>query len=588
MAALKLSTKKYLPFVAALFVTALSLALFVFLGALEKERDFHRYRSYAFSSLNIISERLHNVLNSRLIPIEGLSAYISIHPEITKKEFNDFARQIMARQKGIHSIELVKGTVITDYIYPLEGNEKAIGLDLISMPAEQEAIRRAIDKRETVIAGPVDLVQGGVAFISRSPIFTAVSRSLQQKDQYWGLTQAIITTDSVFEEAGLYDKTSDFNFAIRGKDATGASGDVFFGNKDIFQLNPVKLEIMLLNGSWQLAAIPKTGWDSAARPSFKLNLIGKLISLLLGCLVFVYLRSQQRAMKTEDTLKTFEILFSEIMDLAFVCDTQGNIIFVNKSLERLTGRKPEEFTGKSLAPLFDVENLEKAMAVYKNVLSGDAMQFELTFKDTGIICEYNSFPLRDNSGNIIGTTTIARDISERKKAEEQIKQVAYFDRLTGLPSRALFMDRIEQGITRAHRSGQMLAVLYLDLDKFKPVNDTLGHDSGDAALKEIAGRLKDCLREMDTVARIGGDEFIFILDGINSVQDSVVVAEKVINALSTPISLQGKEYSIGGSIGIAIYPDDAEDSEAIINYADIAMYVAKSMGGNNYQFYKKK
>lgn len=156
MAALKLSTKKYLPFVAALFVTTLSLALFIFLGTLEKERDFHRYRSYAFSSLNIISERLQNVLNSRLIPIEGLSAYISIHPEITKKEFNDFARQIMARQK----------------------------------------------------------------------------------DQYWGLTQAIITTDSVFEEAGLYDKTSDFNFAIRGKDATGASGDVFFGNKDIFQLNP--------------------------------------------------------------------------------------------------------------------------------------------------------------------------------------------------------------------------------------------------------------------------------------------------------------------------------------------------------------
>lgn len=150
------------------------------------------------------------------------------------------------------------------------------------------------------------------------------------------------------------------------------------------------------------------------------------------------------------------------------------------------------------------------------------------------------------------------------------------------------MDRIEQAITRTHRSGQMLAVLYLDLDKFKPVNDTLGHDSGDAVLKEIAVRLKDCLREMDTVARIGGDEFIFILDGINSVQDSVVVAEKVINALSTPISLQGKKYSIGGSIGIAIYPDDAEDSESMINYADIAMYMAKNMGGNNYQFYKKE
>lgn len=153
---------------------------------------------------------------------------------------------------------------------------------------------------------------------------------------------------------------------------------------------------MLLNGSWQLAAIPKSGWDSISKPYFKLSLIGKLLSLILGCLVFVYLRSQQRAIKTEDTLKTFEVLFSEIMDLAFVCDTQGKMLFVNNSLERLTGHKPEAFTGKSLAPLFDRENLEKEMAVYKNVLSGESMQFELTFKDTGIICEYNSFPLRDN------------------------------------------------------------------------------------------------------------------------------------------------------------------------------------------------
>lgn len=581
----KIHTKKSLPFIAALVMTALAMAGFMFLGSLEKERDLLQYRSHALSQLNASSERLQNILNSSLLPIEGLSAYVSIHPAISKAEFDDFAKQVIAQHKSIHIIQLVKGTVITGYIYPLKGNESAIGVDLMSLPTDRETVRNAIDTKKTVLAGPITLIQGGAAFISRSPIFTTAGKKSQQKDQYWGLAQAIIATETAFKEAGLYDKSSDLSFAIRWKGTIDASGAIFFGDRSIFQANPVILEIQLFNSSWQLAAIPKTGWASISEVSALFKAIRLMISLVLGGLVFVYLRSQQRIIENKDKLKKFENLFSEITDLTYILDTKGNIIFANKMFAEFTGRKPEEFIGRAFAPLFDEENQEKAMTIYENVLRGEAMHFELTFRDTGILCEYKSFPFLDETGKVAGVTGIARNVTERKKAEDHIRQIAYFDSLTELPNRALFLDRIVQAIVRAQRATQILAVLYLDLDNFKLINDTLGHEAGDAALREIAGRLKSCLREMDTVARLGGDEFVFILEEIRNEQDAALVAEKIISVLSTPVLLRGNTYTIGGSIGISVYPEDAPDSDTLINNADIAMYRAKGKGGNNFGFY---
>lgn len=580
----KIHIKKSLPFIAAFFVTAFAMAGFMFLGSLKKERNLQHYRYDVLAQLNISSERLQNILNSSLLPIEGLSAYVSTHPAISKAEFDEFAKQIIAQHKSIHIIQLVKGTVITGYIYPLKGNESAIGVDLMSLPTDRETVRNAIDTKKTVLAGPITLIQGGAAFISRSPIFTTSGKKSQNESQYWGLAQAIIATETAFKEAGLYDN-SDLSFAIRWKGTTDASGATFFGDRAVFQANPVALEIQLFNSSWQLAAIPKTGWASISEVSALFKAIRLMISLVLGGLVFVIMRIYQRTIKSEEELRKFENLFSEITDLTYILDTKGNILFANKMFAEFTGQKPEEFIGRAFAPLFDEENLEKAMTIYENVLRGEAMHFELTFRDTGILCEYKSFPFLDKTGKVAGVTGIARNVTERKRAEDHIRQIAYSDSLTGLPSRALFLDRIEQAIVRAHRATQMLAVLYLDLDNFKLINDTLGHEAGDAALREVAGRLKICLREMDTVARLGGDEFVFILEEIRNEQDAALVAEKIISVLSTPVLLRGNTYTIGGSIGISVYPEDAPDSNTLINNADIAMYRAKGKGGNNFRFY---
>jgi diguanylate cyclase (GGDEF)-like protein len=174
---------------------------------------------------------------------------------------------------------------------------------------------------------------------------------------------------------------------------------------------------------------------------------------------------------------------------------------------------------------------------------------------------------------------------ERKQSEERLAYLAQYDHLTGLANRALFRDRLNQALARAERNNQSMALMFLDLDHFKSINDTLGHDAGDQLLKEVAKRLKSCVRKTDTVARIGGDEFTVILEGIASNQDPIIVAQKIIDKLSTPFIAAGQEVFSGISVGITVYPDDGETARELLKYADRAMYRAKDLGCNNYQFY---
>jgi diguanylate cyclase (GGDEF)-like protein/PAS domain S-box-containing protein len=180
---------------------------------------------------------------------------------------------------------------------------------------------------------------------------------------------------------------------------------------------------------------------------------------------------------------------------------------------------------------------------------------------------------------------IFRDITARIEAKQLLERMAYYDQLTHLPNRALFFDRLSVNLAQAKRYGYCFAVLYLDLDGFKQVNDSLGHDRGDYLLKLVAGRLERCLRSSDTVSRMGGDEFVIIMSRISAPEDAAVVADKVIATLSAEFDLNGERCFIGGSVGISLYPGDADDVDALLNKADSAMYQAKQAGGRNFRYY---
>ena len=200
--------------------------------------------------------------------------------------------------------------------------------------------------------------------------------------------------------------------------------------------------------------------------------------------------------------------------------------------------------------------------------------------------EYLAVSFNDMAENLeTRTAELLEEITERKRAEETIRHRAYHDALTGLPNRALFTDRLTVARAQARRTGQMLAVMFLDLDRLKVVNDTAGHPEGDGLLKSVAQQLEGLVREGDTVARVGGDEFTVLLPGITRVDSAVEVAERILKALRRTWALGGHEFHVTASIGITVYPTDGDDPETLLRNADIAMYRAKEEGGNGYQLY---
>ncbi|TIH13205.1 diguanylate cyclase [Marinifilum sp. JC120] len=192
--------------------------------------------------------------------------------------------------------------------------------------------------------------------------------------------------------------------------------------------------------------------------------------------------------------------------------------------------------------------------------------------------------IKDENGNILRLDGFLMDISDRKEHEETMRRLAMFDNLTGLPNRVLFDDRLKQAISHAKRNRMKVAILYADLDNFKQVNDELGHMAGDSVLKEVSGRFSDCLRTSDTLSRIGGDEFIFILQDVGTRNEIEVVAQRVIDSMRAPFYVGEKVYRIGVSIGISIFPDKSENKEKLIRIADEAMYKAKNKGKNGFSF----
>ncbi|MFT7185993.1 MAG: diguanylate cyclase (GGDEF)-like protein/PAS domain S-box-containing protein [Pseudohongiellaceae bacterium] len=366
---------------------------------------------------------------------------------------------------------------------------------------------------------------------------------------------------------------------------------------------------IVVSGESSFSAVSKAlrrgAYDYIKKPYDPVEMLSTIDNALQKVILEKAHSVMQSRLKKSEELHRYIVNSSP--DIVFMLDPKGCFTFLNSKIESILGYKKAELIGKPYQSIVDPMDIQRAIYIFdeQSIKKPGAWSSEIRLKakksdHTSRHFEITFFPIENKAKNnkktstthleqgktrVIGTYGTARDITDRKEAEEFINFQAYHDLLTRLPNRALFKDRLNISLAQAKRNKNGVAVMFLDLDRFKIVNDTLGHAMGDRLLQSVALRLENCVRKCDTLSRFGGDEFTLLLPSISSAEDARTIAKKVIATLKEPFMLGEHEVFVGVSIGISIYPDAGLTVDGLIQNADVAMYHVKNRGKDGYQFF---
>lgn len=460
----RLSRKRYLVTVVISIAVLLQTAVF-FVADSQRGREIEINKRVAAQELGVLRARLEGRLSANLIAMRGLRAEIMINPTIDQQRFTRLARELMGDDLQIRHLALAPNLVV-QHVYPLAGNEDVVGFDYRSSPEQLATVQRAVEARDIVLAGPLELVQGGSALIARLPVF----RSNEPDAELWGVIAEVINTDALLSSAEFQSQLGDFNFALRGVNGEGMQGDLIAGHAPVWQQDFLAVRVNIPDGHWMLGAYPASGdWQVDTSGYWARMIIGSAVVLMITAILMLLLFTQLR-------LRT---------------------------------------------------------------------------------------------------------------ALSTISHQARFDPLTDLPNRHYFVIQLERLIQSALRHDYKFAILFIDLDHFKEVNDSLGHDVGDQLLQHIANRIKTSVRPEDLVARMGGDEFVVVLRNLEDAVQAEQQANRIVESIQPSLRLQQSELSISASIGVAMFPIDGLQSTELLKHADLAMYAAKAAGRQTVYFFDK-
>jgi diguanylate cyclase (GGDEF)-like protein/PAS domain S-box-containing protein len=283
------------------------------------------------------------------------------------------------------------------------------------------------------------------------------------------------------------------------------------------------------------------------------------------------------------------MVYQSSLEGMMVLDVSGNIVSINPTFTAITGYWPEEVLGKSppilQSGLHDAEFYEEIWAELRNLGHWSGEIIDRRKNGKVYTARLSIDMVDDGKGQVLSWVGQFSDISEKKEAEQLIWYQANFDSLTGLPNRRMFQNKLDEEIRKSKRTGRAIALMFIDLDNFKHVNDSLGHDMGDLLLQQVADRLRECVRETDTIARLGGDEFTIILTNVDEASHIAAITQKLLANISRPIKLGTQQINASASIGITLYPWDASNAEGLLKNADQAMYHSKKDGRNCFHFF---
>jgi len=568
----------------------LSLSIFKW-HALELEKERIQVVTIAANYSYDIKFNLDRALSSTYT----LQALLSQSDNGTITNFESIISKILPSYPGVIELAVAPRGIIQQ-VAPLKGNEKALGLNLFETANQNKESTIAKDSGKLTLAGPLELVQGGMGMVGRLPIFELKNH----KESFWGLVAAVIQISDIFDHVKIAQLGhEELSYEVwRINPNTGKKQTIFHSNKTLL-IDPVEYTFDVPNNQWVISIAPKRGWGNASEFMFR-ELIALAFALILAYMAkfLVDLKIIQKALESQvlqttgerDTLeRQLEIMLDAIPDLLWFKDVDGVFLFCNKAFERFYGAKEADIIGKT-----DYDFVDNALADFfraNDLVAIDSKssirnEEELCFKDGGYngLFETIKTPVYAIQGELIGVFGIARDITERRESEAKIQQLEFFDPLTKLPNNVQLRLRIEHDLSMMERKHEQLAVLFIDFDHFKNINDTLGHAVGDELLVKVSKRLKQLLHPVDTLSRQGGDEFILVLPSV-SVDDAAHMARRFLQTIEQPIELKEHELIITASIGIALYPNDGEDINTLFKCADAAMYLAKKEGRNNYRFF---
>lgn len=541
--------------------------------------------------LNFVAQRLMGLLGSHLAAAEGLAAYIASNPDLNAAEFDAFAQAIFSRHDFLIDLTAAPDMVI-DRVYPLAGNQSTLGSSYLNSPSQREAVMRARDGREAVLAGPLELVQGGVAMIGRLPVFV---HEEDGTSTFWGIVSATMDAHKIYAAAGLTRRGQDLQIALRGVDGQGSRGEVFYGSAELFDAQDViLLPIAIASGNWLMAAqyAPLTG---LAEDVWLL----RILALGIAAVCLLWLEQRRRVRDNlhfyEKQMRSNEQLLQEAGKLAAVAgwkiDAEARTVYFSKEFSNIVGIEQIDFASRDAVMSNLPPQSQKVLdeIVRRSFETAEPFDIELSLeRDEGSRwLRIMGNPVVRN-GKVMEMVGGIQDITERKEFMHTIERQATRDSLTDLPNRQQFDTFLEREILAAQRRKQRLAVLFIDLDNFKSVNDNLGHSGGDVLLVEAAKRIQACTRKSDTVARLSGDEFAVILPDIGSSEGASVVAQKIVATMCQPFEVYARRVFVSASLGVAVFPDDGVDADTLLINADQAMYEVKKSLRNDYSFFTRE
>lgn len=599
----------------ATFLVMLAVAWFV--AAQTQSAYDQRVRADVLKEMSVVRAKLEGNISGNVQLVRGLVAVIATEPDMQQERFAQLARKLFSEHSQLRNIAAAPDLVVK-LMYPLEGNEKAIGLDYRTNAAQRAATLRAQQTGQMILAGPVDLVQGGRGFIGRFPVFIGEAR----RQQFWGVVSAVVDTDRLYADSGLTDPDLNIDIAITGSDGRGRLGDRFYGESSTITDSPVTASVVLPTGEWIMSAVPKGGWTRIAPDALVVWSGFMVLAVLMSAPIFFSGRLMEerqrnlRELKSREAelrrlsrrlgvalessqvgvfeldLETRELLWDDRVNALYGLPQDGGVRTYQSWRDALhpedlrraeeeyrlacevSGRYHSEY--RIITPAGLVRNIRAVGTVYKDPQS--------TPKMVGVNWDVSADVALNENLKRANRLSEAR-YSELEAAKAAIEHNALHDSLTGLPNRRYLDDVLKARAEQAGRYGGTLALLHIDLDRFKQINDTLGHAAGDAMLVHAAYTLSANCDADDFVARIGGDEFVVVSMVDEGASALAALADRLIAQMRLPILYQGHECRSGISVGIATESGSDPDPNRLLINADIALYRAKSRGRSRYEFF---